>query len=245
MASLLRVRLRVLALTVAVLLPAAAPAAAQSDRGAYRIRNFDTHLTVEGNSDVVVEERLDVVFSAPRHGIFRMVPVRYSDPKGFAYSLDLRLIEVGDGVSINRGTVLQTHLFHDRIMRLDHVRLEDFSTLSPNSIVLPGSVVQSYATVGPGSLVMAQESVPANSRWAGNPISRWDRPWTPDAGPSEPTSSTIPASSWPAVRRRSRAHVRCVRRLRRAHHRARGRARPAPSGSAPSADPRPPPCRGP
>jgi acetyltransferase-like isoleucine patch superfamily enzyme len=71
--------------------------------------------------------------------------------------------------------------------------MEDYSTLSPNSIVLPGSVVQSRATVGPGSLVMAQETVPANGRWAGNPISRWDRPWTPDAGPSVALSSETSA----------------------------------------------------
>lgn len=94
------------------------------------------------------------------------------------------LVEIGDGVSINRGTVLQTHLFHDRIMRLDRVRMDDYSTLGPNSILLPGSSVEDHATVGPGSLVMAQESVPANGRWAGNPIRRWDRKWTPDAGPS-------------------------------------------------------------
>jgi non-ribosomal peptide synthetase-like protein len=94
------------------------------------------------------------------------------------------LVEIGDGVSINRGTVLQTHLFHDRIMRLDRVRMEDNSTLGPNSILLPGSRTGEHSTLGPGSLVMAQESVPANGRWAGNPISRWDRQWTPEAGPS-------------------------------------------------------------
>ena len=94
------------------------------------------------------------------------------------------VIEIGHGVSINRGTVLQTHLFHDRIMRIDPVRMADRSTLGPNSVLLPGSVVEDGATVGPGSLVMAQEAVPALGRWAGNPISRWDRKWTASAGPS-------------------------------------------------------------
>ncbi|WP_313823480.1 Pls/PosA family non-ribosomal peptide synthetase [Citricoccus sp.] len=95
------------------------------------------------------------------------------------------LIEIGDGVSINRGTVLQTHLFHDRIMRLDRVRMSDYSTLGPNSILLPGATVESHATIGPASLVMAHETVPANGRWAGNPIGRWDRKWTPDGSSSE------------------------------------------------------------
>ncbi|MGQ1797879.1 Pls/PosA family non-ribosomal peptide synthetase [Kocuria oceani] len=80
------------------------------------------------------------------------------------------LVHLGRGVSVNRGTVLQTHLFHDRIMRLQPVSMEAGSTLGPNSFVLPGSTVEAGATVGPGSLVMAQETVPAGSTWGGNPI---------------------------------------------------------------------------
>ncbi|MDK1328662.1 Pls/PosA family non-ribosomal peptide synthetase [Arthrobacter sp. zg-Y1143] len=85
------------------------------------------------------------------------------------------LIEVGDGASINRGTVLQTHLFHDRIMRLDEVRLEDGSSLGPNSIVLPGSAIEEGGTVGGCSLLMRGESVPVNSAWCGNPLAHWDQ----------------------------------------------------------------------
>ncbi|MGX5357847.1 Pls/PosA family non-ribosomal peptide synthetase [Kocuria sp. KH4] len=80
------------------------------------------------------------------------------------------LVHLGRGVSVNRGTVLQTHLFHDRIMRLQPVSMEAGSTLGPNSFILPGSTVEAGATVGPGSLVMAQETVPAGSTWGGNPI---------------------------------------------------------------------------
>lgn len=83
------------------------------------------------------------------------------------------LIEVGDGASINRGTVLQTHLFHDRIMRMDKVRLEDGTTLGPNSIVLPGSSIEEGGTVGGCSLLLRGESVPANSAWSGNPLAHW------------------------------------------------------------------------
>ncbi|HEX2247814.1 MAG TPA: Pls/PosA family non-ribosomal peptide synthetase [Arthrobacter sp.] len=84
------------------------------------------------------------------------------------------LISIGDGVSINRGTVLQTHLFHDRIMRMEEVKLADFATLGPNSVVLPGSRLETHATVGPGSLVMRSETVPAGGTWAGNPLRNWD-----------------------------------------------------------------------
>ncbi|MEV5277228.1 Pls/PosA family non-ribosomal peptide synthetase [Streptomyces sp. NPDC052811] len=80
------------------------------------------------------------------------------------------LITLGDGASVNRGCVLQTHLFHDRIMRLDTVRLADGASLGPHSIALPGTDVGARASVGAASLVMRGESVPRDTRWAGNPI---------------------------------------------------------------------------
>lgn len=82
------------------------------------------------------------------------------------------LIQLDKGASINRGTVLQTHLFHDRIMRLDRVHFEEGSSLGPNSIVLPGSSLGAHASVGAGSLVMRSESIPASTTWNGNPIRR-------------------------------------------------------------------------
>ncbi|MEY9845314.1 non-ribosomal peptide synthetase-like protein [Streptacidiphilus sp. BW17] len=83
------------------------------------------------------------------------------------------LITLGDGVSVNRGCVLQTHLFHDRIMRMDTVVLDQGATLGPGGIVLPGSRVGARTTLGPASLVMGGESVPADTRWLGNPIEAW------------------------------------------------------------------------
>ncbi|MER7734713.1 Pls/PosA family non-ribosomal peptide synthetase [Streptomyces erythrochromogenes] len=83
------------------------------------------------------------------------------------------LVTLGDGVSVNRGCVLQTHLFHDRILRTDTVILREGATLGPGGIVLPGSTVGARSTLGPASLVMAGESVPADTRWLGNPIEAW------------------------------------------------------------------------
>lgn len=83
------------------------------------------------------------------------------------------LVSLGDAASVNRGCVLQTHLFHDRILRTDTVVLGAGATLGPGGIVLPGSTVGARSTLGPASLVMAGESVPADSRWLGNPIEAW------------------------------------------------------------------------
>ncbi len=80
------------------------------------------------------------------------------------------LVRLGEGASVNRGCVLQTHLFHDRVMRLDGVEVAAAGTVGPHSITLPGSAVGAGASVGAGSLVMAAERVPGGGRWQGNPV---------------------------------------------------------------------------
>ncbi|WP_029150492.1 Pls/PosA family non-ribosomal peptide synthetase [Microbacterium indicum] len=83
------------------------------------------------------------------------------------------LVTLGDGSVVNRGSVVQTHLFHDRVMATDTVTLEQGATLGPHSVILPAASIGHDATVGPASLVMRGESVPAGSRWSGNPIGPW------------------------------------------------------------------------
>ncbi|QWF83685.1 Pls/PosA family non-ribosomal peptide synthetase [Amycolatopsis sp. CA-230715] len=83
------------------------------------------------------------------------------------------LVRLGDGATINRGCVVQTHLFHDRIMSMSEVTLAEGATLGPHGIVLPGASIGARTTVGPGSLVTRGDAVPADSRWLGNPISAW------------------------------------------------------------------------
>ncbi|WP_082967054.1 Pls/PosA family non-ribosomal peptide synthetase [Mycobacterium sp. 852002-51163_SCH5372311] len=84
------------------------------------------------------------------------------------------LVTLGEGCTVNRGCVVQTHLFHDRIMRMDSVVLEPGATLGPHCVALPAARVGSGATVGPASLVVRGDEVPPSTRWQGNPI----RPWT-------------------------------------------------------------------
>ncbi|WP_156760413.1 Pls/PosA family non-ribosomal peptide synthetase [Microbacterium karelineae] len=83
------------------------------------------------------------------------------------------LVTLGDGATVNRGCVVQTHLFHDRVMSIDTVTLERGATLGPHSVVLPAASIGADATVGPASLVMRGEDVPVGSRWSGNPIGPW------------------------------------------------------------------------
>jgi len=83
------------------------------------------------------------------------------------------LAHLGDGSTVNRGCVVQTHLFHDRIMSMDTVTLDAGATLGPHSVILPAARIGEHGTVGPASLVMRGELVPVGSRWSGNPIGPW------------------------------------------------------------------------
>jgi non-ribosomal peptide synthetase-like protein len=83
------------------------------------------------------------------------------------------LVSLGDGSTVNRGCVVQTHLFHDRIMRMDTVVLENGATLGPHCVALPACRIGAGATIGPASLVMRGDEVPSSTRWQGNPIAPW------------------------------------------------------------------------
>jgi non-ribosomal peptide synthetase-like protein len=86
------------------------------------------------------------------------------------------LVTLGRGSTVNRGCVVQTHLFHDRIMRMDEVVLEQGATLGPHGVALPSARLGAGVTVGPASLVVRGDSVPKSTRWQGNPIRPWSEP---------------------------------------------------------------------
>lgn len=77
---------------------------------------------------------------------------------------------VGEGATVGPGTVVQTHLFQDRVMSLDTVTIEAGATLAAHSVALPASSIGEGATVWPGSLMMRGDQVPAGTVWQGNPI---------------------------------------------------------------------------
>ena len=86
------------------------------------------------------------------------------------------LVSLGRNATVNRGCVVQTHLFHDRVMSMDAVTLEDGATMGPHGVILPQAAIGAGGTVGPASLVMRGETVPAATYWMGNPVSPWSGP---------------------------------------------------------------------
>jgi non-ribosomal peptide synthetase-like protein len=80
------------------------------------------------------------------------------------------LVDLGDGCVVNRHGCIETHLFHDRLMRIGPSRMGAGSTLGPSSAVLPDTVIGAGACVGGRSMVLRGEELPAGTRWHGAPV---------------------------------------------------------------------------
>ncbi|MGC9221325.1 MAG: Pls/PosA family non-ribosomal peptide synthetase [Solirubrobacteraceae bacterium] len=80
------------------------------------------------------------------------------------------LASFGDGAAVGRGAVVETHLFHDRLMSTGPVHMGAQATLGPSSVTLPDTVIGDGTVVGGRSIVMRGEELPAASRWHGAPV---------------------------------------------------------------------------
>ncbi|MCW3049767.1 MAG: Amino acid adenylation protein, partial [Solirubrobacterales bacterium] len=80
------------------------------------------------------------------------------------------MVTLGDGCAVNRGACLETHLFHDRLLRIGPTEMGAGSTLGPVSAILPESKLGAACVVGGRSVVLRGEELPAGTRWHGAPV---------------------------------------------------------------------------
>ncbi len=78
-------------------------------------------------------------------------------------------VHIGDYSELNALNCPQTHLFEDRVMKVDHVRIGQRVSMGPRCAVLYSAEVADNVKLGPLTLVMKGESVPAGTRWQGCP----------------------------------------------------------------------------
>jgi non-ribosomal peptide synthetase-like protein len=89
--------------------------------------------------------------------------------EGLALS-EFDVVELGDGCVVNRIACIETHLFHDRLLRIGPATLGPGSSLGPASAVLPDTVLGAGACVGGRSVVLRGEELPPGTRWHGAPV---------------------------------------------------------------------------
>lgn len=78
-------------------------------------------------------------------------------------------VTIGDHSELNAGACPQTHLFEDRVMKIDQVLIGERVYMGPRSAVLYSAEVGDGARLGPLTLVMKGECIPASSSWLGCP----------------------------------------------------------------------------
>jgi non-ribosomal peptide synthetase-like protein len=82
------------------------------------------------------------------------------------------MVSMGDEAVLNLHAGPQTHLFEDRVMRVNKVTLARRSVMKPYAICLPDSNLGEESELGSLSLVMRGEAVPPMEKWNGIPIRR-------------------------------------------------------------------------
>jgi non-ribosomal peptide synthetase-like protein len=79
------------------------------------------------------------------------------------------LVRIGDYAALNIGSTIQTHLFEDRVFKADELSIGKGCSVGNMAVVLYGTQMHDGATLGPLSVLMKGEALPAGTRWSGIP----------------------------------------------------------------------------
>ena len=79
------------------------------------------------------------------------------------------LISIGDYACINNHTLIQTHLYEDRIFKVSNLTIGSGCNIGVSSIVLYNTLMEENSSLGSLSLLMKGECLPSNTEWAGIP----------------------------------------------------------------------------
>ena len=127
---------------------------------------------VNGAYETLMAPVVSLFFGTPFCAVLlRLLGCRIGRDSFIATSLfsEFDLVQIGDGVALNSGAVIQNHLFEDRIMKSSGLCIEDGCSVGNMSVVLYDSHMRPGAVLGPLSLLMKGEVVPPATRWHGIP----------------------------------------------------------------------------
>lgn len=104
------------------------------------------------------------------------------------------LVEVGDKAALNLGVTVQTHLFEDRILKTDRLKIGDHCSIGNMSVILYGTEMKARSSLKPLSLLMKGETLPSFSNWQGVPCQLVnDVPPTMESAAAHSVDEIIPA----------------------------------------------------
>ena len=106
------------------------------------------------------------------------------------------LVDIGDEANLNADCTVQTHLFEDRVMKMDRIEIGAGCSVGTDSVVLYGSRMEPASVLGDLSLLMKGEVLPEGTRWEGSP-----------ARPSRQRPSPVAEPEMPPLVHRSKARL--------------------------------------
>lgn len=78
-------------------------------------------------------------------------------------------VTIDDYAAINANACLQTHLYEDRLMKVGRIHVGTGVAVGSGSTVLYDTELGKFSKLGPLTLVMKGESIPAGGEWYGSP----------------------------------------------------------------------------
>jgi non-ribosomal peptide synthetase-like protein len=90
------------------------------------------------------------------------------------YITERTMVSIGDGCTLNSGSVIQSHSQEDGGFKSDYITIGAGCTLAVNSQVHYGVKMGDGANLGAAAFLMKGEEVPPHTRWEGNPASQVD-----------------------------------------------------------------------
>ncbi|MFC5800122.1 Pls/PosA family non-ribosomal peptide synthetase [Streptomyces formicae] len=103
------------------------------------------------------------------------------------------LVTIGDGCTLNAGTVIQCHSQEDGAFKSDHISIGANVTLGVGAFVHYGTTVGDHAQLAADSFLMKGEEVPSQARWSGNPAGEVDTVDNPEDAASAPAATAATA----------------------------------------------------
>ncbi len=100
------------------------------------------------------------------------------------------LVHIEDNASINLNVTLQTHLFEDRVMKMDALHIGKNCTLGEVAVILYSANMEEGSSLEGLSLLMKGETLPAFSSWHGIPAQKtqWHAPALQNSRVAAPTA---------------------------------------------------------
>jgi non-ribosomal peptide synthetase-like protein len=83
-------------------------------------------------------------------------------------------VKIGDFAVLNKTACPQTHLYEDRVMKVGRITIGKGVTIGTAAVILYDTQIKDYAQIGPLTLIMKGETLPAHSIWNGAPAQPGD-----------------------------------------------------------------------